>query len=117
MSSISQMDRSSSQTRMLATRTSSGSQSYGLRGMLTGGALSLSRDGFLDRGSTIGIEPPQPQNKCRSPPRLGSRPDLAFMRLHDLINDGQPKPGAALKVRLEGLENFLDLLRGHSGSG
>src|SRR5215467_5748629 len=117
MSSISQMERSSSQTRMLATRASSRRQRYRLRGMLIRGVLGLRGDGFLKGRGAVGIELAQSQNKCRSLPRLGSRPDLAFMRLHDLINNGQPKPGAALKIRLEGLENLLDLLRCHSGSG
>jgi hypothetical protein len=39
------------------------------------------------------------------------------MRLHDLVNDGQSQPGAALEIRLKGLEDFLDLLRRHAGSG
>ena len=39
------------------------------------------------------------------------------MRLHDLVDDGQPESGAAFKVRLEGLKNLFNLLRRHSGSG
>src|SRR5215472_17158932 len=117
MSSISQMERSSSQTRMLATRTSSCRQCYRLRGMLTVRLLNLDSRSFLERSSPLGIEAAQPQNKCRALPRLGSCPNLALMRLYDLINNGEPESGAALKIRLERFENFLDLLRRHSGPG
>src|SRR5215831_20783403 len=33
------------------------------------------------------------------------------MRLYDLVDDRQPEPGTAFKVRLEWLENFLGELR------
>src|SRR5215469_391502 len=109
MSSISQMERSSSQTRMLATRTASRCDSKWLLSML----ITCSFDG----GTSFGLQPPQSQYECCSLPGLRPSPDLAFMRLHDLVNNGKPKSGTALKVRLKGLENFLNLLRCHPGSG
>ena len=39
------------------------------------------------------------------------------MRLHDLVDNRQSQPGTAFEIRLERLEDFLNLLRSHSGSG
>ena len=39
------------------------------------------------------------------------------MRLHDLVNQGQAEAGAALKIGLEGFEDFFDLLRAHAEAG
>src|ERR1700680_2185504 len=106
MSSISQMERSSSQTRILATRTSHcGSQHASLMGSGVGG------------NGQAGLKAVQSQNERSSLPRLGSRPNLAAMRLHNLIDNGQPEPGAALEIRLKGLEDFFNLLRAHPRSG
>src|SRR5580698_555836 len=110
MSSISQMERSSSQTRMLATRPPSGCGQRGLEGR---GAAR----GRCHRRGALGVEAAKPQNKRRSLPFLGPRPYLAFVSLHDLVDDGEAKAGAALKVRLERLEDFFHLLRAHSGTG
>ena len=67
--------------------------------------------------TALGFETAQPQNECGSLPWLRPRPHLAFVRLHDLVNDGQAQPCAALEVRLERLEDFFDLLRRHARSG
>src|ERR1700728_131856 len=106
MSSISQMERSSSQTRMLATPTPSG----------RGQHASLIRRGLIGGGGAPGIEAVQPQHERGSLPRLGSSPNLAAMRLHNLIDNRQPQPGTAFEVRLKGLEDFFDLLRTHASS-
>src|ERR1700722_13642966 len=106
MSSVSQMERSSSQTKMLATATpSGGGQHASLIGRVSGG----------DRQA--GVEAVQSQHERGSLPRLRPCPDLASMRLHNLVNNGQPQPGAALEVRLKGLKDFFDLLRAHARSG
>src|ERR1700688_832511 len=107
MSSISQMDRSSSQTRMLATATSSG---CGERASLVGRVLFGG-----DRASCF--EAVQAQYEGSSLPGLGSRPDLASMRLHNLVDDSQSEPGTALEVGLKGLEYFFNLLRTHARPG
>src|ERR1700733_15255563 len=106
MSSISQMERSSSQTRMLATPTPSG----------RGQHASLIRRVLIGGGGTPGIEAVQPQHERGSLPGLGSSPHLAAMRLHNLIDNRQPQPGTAFEVRLKGLEDFFDLLRTHASS-
>ena len=71
--------------------------------------------GVLACGScALRIEAAQSQNKRGPLPGLRPRPDFAFVRLHDLIDDRQTESGAAFKVGLERLEDFLDLLRRHS---
>src|ERR1035437_4969294 len=114
MSSISQMERSSSQTRMLATQTSCG---CGRSGPRRDRPPSLIRDTLIGGGGPFSIETAQPQDERGSLPWLGARPNLAFMRLHNLVNDSQPEPSASLEVRLEGLEDFFDLLRTHARTG
>src|SRR5258706_9614479 len=116
MSSISQMERSSSKTRMLARHPPFGGGSCDLRGS---NRLQFGPgEGFRRRsaGRPFSIEPPQPQDESGSLPWLGSSPHLAFMRLHDLVDDRQAEARAAFKARLEGLENLLRLLRSHSSS-
>src|SRR6266567_9400578 len=119
MSSISQMERSSSQTRILATQASSGSgrSRRRLRRDQFPGLVCHDGSVVIRRDGPLGIEAAQPQHKCGALPRIGSRPNLAFMRLHNLVDDRQPKPGAAFEVGLEGLEDLLDLLRRHARSG
>src|ERR1700687_4140956 len=39
------------------------------------------------------------------------------MRLHNLVDDRQAEPSAALEVGLKGLEYFFDLLRAHARPG
>src|ERR1700730_5548623 len=108
MSSSSQIERSSSQTRMLPTCSSCGCQrsSGGCRcgggGGSAGGAL---------------LQAPHPHHEPRALADCRARPHLALMRLDDLVYDGQAKPGSTLKVRLEGLEDFFRLLRVYSRTG
>ena len=111
ISSISQMERSSSQTRMLATATSCGCDAAVARKHRS---VSMR---FSLRNRPPGIEAVQAQHERGSLPGLGSRPDLALMRLHDLVDDGQPQPGTAFEIGLEGLEDLFDLLRAHARSG
>src|SRR5258708_323798 len=117
MSSISQMERSSSQTRMLATRP----PFRPTRCKFHGGQGVQLRFGRIfglkcRKPPSFGIEPPQPQHESGSLPRLGPCPNFAFMRLYDLVDDRQSETGAPFKVRLEGFEYLLRLLRSHSGS-
>src|SRR5215469_15061531 len=101
------MERSSSQTRMLATRTScSHGSACGLQRSRTLRREGTGRDGC----GALGIQAAQPQDEGGALARFRSRPHFSFVRLHDLINDGQAQSGAAFKVRLERLEDFLDLL-------
>jgi len=58
--------------------------------MLIAGFLGLRGNWFLQGGNPLGVEPAQAQNKCRPLPLLGSRPDLALMRLHNLVHNGEP---------------------------
>src|ERR1700734_3113943 len=118
MSSISQMERSSSQTRMLATQPPFCRGRCKWRGRRRGqgrwGKL-LSRQST--DGLPFGVEPAQPQDEIGPLPWLRPRPYFAFVRLHDLVDHCEAEAGAAFKVRLEGLEKFLSLLRGHACSG
>src|ERR1039458_7705571 len=118
MSSISQMERSSSQTRMLATQPPFCRSRCEWRRR---SRLQHRCSEVFSRGSTgsrsFCVEPPQPQNESGSLPLLRPCPDLAFVRLYDLVDHRQTKARAAFEVRLEGLENLLRLLRGHAGSG
>src|SRR3984957_10959382 len=117
ISSISQMERSSSQTRMLATHPSSRCD-CSLMSEHGGRSLKGSMRGRRPRqNSFLRIQTPQPQDESRALPRFRARPDLAFVGLHNLINNGQPQASAAFKIRLEGLEDFFRLLRTHSRTG
>src|SRR5580704_1438534 len=113
MSSISQMERSSSQTRILPTCASSDRcHSAGavkprlLLGASCRGGHSLSRR-----------EASQAQHKHASLPWLGTGKNLAIVSLNNLVDDGQTQAGTSLELRLEGLENFFDQLRAHARSG
>src|ERR1700679_3359876 len=48
---------------------------------------------------------------------LRARPDFAFMRLHNLVDDGQAKAGSTFEIRLKRLEDFFCLLRIDTGAG
>src|ERR1700740_2294807 len=98
MSSISQIERSSSHTRMLAMRSPSRAH-YALGSRIaTGGEEFLIFDRY--RGPHPHAQPPQPQHECRSLSHFRARPDIAFVSLNDLVHDGQTKPGAAVESRL-----------------
>src|SRR5216684_3065947 len=107
MSSNSQIERSSSQTRMLPTRASSrGCQRR------SGGC----RCGASSAGRAL-LQPPQPHHEAGAFAGFRTRPHLAFMRLDDLVHDSEAEAGSAFKVRLEGLEDFFGLLRVDAGTG
>src|SRR5260370_29275019 len=109
ISSSSQIERSSSQTRMLPTRSSCGCQrSSG--GCRCGGGGGCSASGAL-------LHAPQPHHDTRAPADSRPRPHLALMRLDDLVHDGHAKPGSTLKVRLAGFEDFFRLLRVYARTG
>src|SRR5579863_7088273 len=107
MSSMVQMERSSSQTRMLPMRSSPGREG----GCGTGPQHRRRRTASLSlqsAGRWLCRQAPQTQNEYRATARVGARPNLAFMGLHDLVNDGQAESGAPLELRLEGLKNLLN---------
>src|SRR3984957_7827553 len=115
MSSISQMERSSSQTRILALRSPSRCPERRLTPLLSGGRRAGTRDGGShQRQCTIRIQCAQLEDEGGSLARFGACPNFAFMRLHDLINDGQSQAGSAFEIGLERLEDFFSLLRSHS---
>src|SRR5580704_9605857 len=116
MSSISQMERSSSQTRMLPTRFSyHGDGSRDISGRF-GACMPIGGD--LHQTQILrGDHAAQPQNEDATLPRLGAGPHLAFVGLHDLVNDGQSQSRATLELRLERFENLVDDLRVNAGTG
>src|SRR5208282_5413352 len=97
MSSISQMERSSSQTRMLPTRSSShGDWS---RYISNGSALRLPITRDLHQAQVLGRDhAAQPQHENAALPWLGPCPHLALMGLHNLVDDGQSQSRAALEL-------------------
>src|ERR1019366_978647 len=109
MSSSSQIERSSSTTRMLPTRTSSRSR-----------GCERSSGGFRCGGSSASgalLQSPQPHHEAGALANFRTRPHLALMRLDDLVHNGQAEPGSTFKVRLERLEDFFRLLRIEAGTG
>src|SRR5260370_37287606 len=115
MSSISQMERSSSQTRILATSPPGCGNRRRFREQ-TGLRLAR-RDLAQPEGERcLCLQAPQFQNESSSLTLPRSRPHLAFMRLHNLVHNGEAQPGTAFKVRLEWLEDLFYLLRAHAGS-
>src|ERR1700690_2027296 len=113
ISSSSQMERSSSQTRMLPTiRTSRA------RHRDPGGFRRRGLDGarVLLRAFAL-LHAPQAQHKTRPLADLRPSPHLALMRLHDLINDRQAETGTAFKIRLERLEYLFRMLRLNAWTG
>src|SRR3984957_1931425 len=107
------MERSSSQTRILATRSPFGRSSCQLHGRSRS-------SGIADRWRAVHVPfrvtPTQPQYESGSLLWLRSCPHFAFMGLHDLVNHRQAKACAALEVGLEGFEDLFRLLRSHSCS-
>src|ERR1700686_134832 len=112
MSSSSQIERSSSQTRMLPTRSSCGCQrsSGGCR------CRGSSASGALVVVMHI-LHAPQPHHEAGAFADFRARPHLALMRLDNLVHDGQAEAGSTFKVRLERLEDFFRLLRVDAGTG
>src|ERR1700690_4103130 len=149
MSNISQIERSSSQTRMLPMRSLSScpssscpSSSYPSCSCLSclparslsSGTATASRcgaGGFSDmRGRDClnsfvqdffdffrRLETAQPHYELAALPLLGASPNLAFVALHDLINDGQAQPAATFEIGLEGFENLFNHLRRNARPG
>src|SRR5437899_7655657 len=106
ISSIWQIERSSSQTRILPI----GSASYS--GTLACGCCQRRVIDAAWGGDFQGTHATQKENKQATLPHLGSGPNFAFVRLHNLIHDGQAQPGAAFKIRLDALKTvFPNLLR------
>src|ERR1700694_3112201 len=115
MSSISQMERSSSQTRILATSPPECGNGRRFRGQ-TGLRLAPSDVAQALGERSLRLQAPQFQNESSSMTLPRSCPHLAFMRLHNLVHNGEAQPGTALEVRLEWREDLFCLLRAHTGS-
>src|SRR6476469_6796000 len=98
------MERSSSQIRRLGMCASS-DQPDGRR-------LSDLGRGNSNRGGLS-----QAKDEGAALLRLGPDKHFAFVRLNNLVNDGQPKSSAALELRLERLENLFHHLRTHARAG
>src|SRR5271167_5186827 len=97
MSSISQMERSSSQTRMLPMRSSS-RRRYSVCGVERR-RMGLTCGAGWGRSQTLsGRETAQAKHKHAALPQLGARPDLPFVSLDDLVDDCQTKAGATFKL-------------------
>src|SRR5258705_12940447 len=107
MSSNSQMERSSSQTRMLPTSPSSSA----------GGSGNARLRSACRCGWEAHIHAPQTHHETRAFAYFRARPDFALMRLHDLIDDRQAQSSAAFKIRLERFEDFFRLLGTDAGTG
>src|SRR6185369_14154788 len=77
--------------------------------------LRIDRRGLMLRLRRLGMQ--DFQNKFSS--AAGARLDvnLGAMRLHDLIDNGQAQPGAALKMGLERFKDFFRQVRGNPGAG
>ena len=60
------------------------------------------------------VAAPQAQHKGCALTLLGTCPDLAFVRLHDLVDNGQAQAGSTLKLRLKRFKDFLDGLWSHA---
>src|ERR1700674_4827523 len=108
MSSISQIERSSSQTRMLPMRSSClgrrndhGGVEQRRRG-LSCGACQWSSQSLSRREAT------QPKHEHAALAQIGARPNLTFVGLDDLVDNSQTQTGATFELRLERLEHFLD---------
>src|SRR5208283_1276754 len=106
MSSNSQIERSSSTTKMLPTRCSSRGQRSSDR---------FRYGGCFTRGGLL--QTPQTDHEAGALADFRPRPHLALMRLYDLVHDGETESGTAFEVRLEGLEDFFRLLRLDAGTG
>src|SRR6266404_3716276 len=107
ISSISQIERSSSQIRMLGM--SAFSHQLFRRGSLQLGCLC--RRHVLDRC------PAETNHECTSLPRLGPDPHLSLMRMNNLVHNGQAQSGPTFKLRLERFESFFRHLRTHTQPG
>src|SRR4029077_1028259 len=112
ISRSSQIERSSSQTRMLPTRSSCGCQRSSGRRRCGGSCAS----GALVAVMHI-LHAPQPHHEAGAFANFRARPHLALMRLDNLVDDSQSEAGSAFKVRLEGFEDFFRLLRVDAGAG
>src|ERR1035441_1716596 len=111
ISSSSQIERSSSQTRMLPTLSTSRAHPRSIGQFRPRWAA----DNYL-LGLLRLLHAPQAQHKIGAFADFRPGPHLTLVGLHDLVNDGQPESGATFKIRLEGLEDFFRLLRLDAGS-
>src|SRR5579862_6703190 len=115
MSSISQMERSSSQTRMLAMRSL----------LCAGGCCQCFHFNHCPvRGLLRGVgesfahsQPFQTQHEFAALSGLGPCPNFSFVRLDYLIHNGETEPCAALELRLKRLKNLARQLRRYPGAG
>src|SRR5580704_16098436 len=98
MSSISQIERSSSQTKMLPTRSSCRGRRRRVgerRGRLICGHYWGRRQTLTPHEATQAKPKPAPLAQ------LGARPDLAFVGLDDLVDERQTQTPATFELRLK----------------
>src|SRR5882724_8381039 len=112
ISSTWQRERSSSQTRMLATRASylhSGTRVGACLGRIAGG----------DRNFLLGLRESllQIDDEVSTRAWLRLHRYLGVMCLQDLIHDRQTQSGATAEAGMEGLENLLHLRLRNAGAG
>src|SRR5215469_12756952 len=102
MSSISQMERSSSQIRMLGMGALPDQPlRQRFRTERLAGIGDLRNRG--DRDCLRGLA--QSKHKSAALPQLRPYPNLAFVRLHNLIHDREAQTGSTLELRLKRLKN------------
>src|SRR5208283_5814247 len=108
MSSSSQIERSSSQTRMLPTGFSPRGRQRSSRSLHRSGCRCGGRSGNgALRMRILIFHAPQTKHEAGALAGFRTRPHLAFVRLDDLVHDGQAETGSTFKVRLEGFEDFF----------
>src|ERR1035441_8393768 len=107
ISSSSQIERSSSQTRMLPTRSTSRVHPRSI-GQFRSRRRAI---GILRLGFLCPLHAPQAQHKVGALANFRPGPHLPLVGLYDLVHNGQAKSRAPFEIRLKGLEDFLRLLR------
>src|SRR5206468_5348513 len=112
MSSISQIERSSSQIRILGM--SAFSDQLCRRGLVTRGRHHLQRRSLRQLGCLADLSDAKHERATLA--RLRTHPHFTFMRLHNLVNDGQTESGSTFELRLKRLEDLFRHLRAHTGT-
>src|ERR1035438_1533964 len=107
ISSSSQIERSSSQTRMLPTRSTSRGRPRSI-GQFRSRRRAI---GILRLGFLCPLHAPQAQHKIGALANFRPGPYLPLVGLHDLVHNGQAKPGTTFEIRLKGFEDLFGLLR------
>src|SRR6202021_3634915 len=107
MSSSSQIERSSSQTRILPTRSS----------RRQGRAKGFRRAGDFRQGALVLLHPSKAHHETGSFTERRTRPNFALVCLNDLVNNRESESRPAFEVRLKRPQLFFDLLRSKAPTG